>query len=424
VTATDDANGDFTYTILNIDETATYAFSVKPTAVHTAASDAVTVHLYKGKTAMTVTANPPDVNLASHTVTFSGTVTVTPFGSKQAVGVGSGVPVYLAVGSGAASVVATTSDSEGNFSYTATGINTANDYNFSVEATKFYSAATAVVPIGLDQVVASMTVTPSPASITEGSQSVTFSGTLTGVAPGGTKPVNIKNAAVNLSLNGGSASEVATTNSDGQFSYTASNISQASMYAFSVSATKTYTSASDDVQIGTVQAVTRISGIRVSPAHLRYGRSARLKGRVQYLLGTTWKALPGVAVDLEVGGGSLGAVTTNNRGHFKASLPTTRGSAWQATVSAGTLTQQTSATGNLIIAVPLRVRSFSASLQADGEVKASGCLEVTVPVRYGPQTSVDIQYSAGNAGPWKSLGSLQLHNMARRQRSCQGANES
>ena len=203
---------------------------------------------------MTVTANPPDVNLASHAVTFSGTVTVTPFGSKKAIGVGSGVPVYLAVGSGTASVVATTSDAQGDFSYTATGINKANDYDFSVDATRFYSAAMAVVPIGLDQVMASMTVTPSPTSITEGSQSVTFSGTLTGVAPGGTKPVTIRNAPVDLSVNAGSASKVATTDSEGRFSYTASNISQASQYAFSVSATKAHTSAANDVQIGTVQA--------------------------------------------------------------------------------------------------------------------------------------------------------------------------
>jgi hypothetical protein len=424
VTATDDAKGDFTYTIFNISKTATYAFSVNPTAVHTGASDAIDVHLYKGKAAMTVTASPPDINLGSHTVTFSGTVTVTPFGSTKAIGVGSGVPVYLAVGSGTAAVVAATSDSQGDFSYTATGISKANDYNFSVDATRFYSTASAVVPIGLDQVMASITVTPSPASITEGSQSVTFSGTLTGVAPGSTKQVNIKNAAVDLSVNGGSVSKVATTDSKGNFSYTASNIPQAAAYAFSVAATKTYTSATDDVQIGTVQAVTRVTGIRVSPRHLRYGRKARLRGKVQYLRGSTWTALSGVTVHLEVGGRSLGSVTTAKRGRFTASLPTTHGSAWQATISAGTLTQQTSAIGNLIIAVPLRVRSFTASLQADGDVRASGCLQVTVPVHYGPQTSVDIQYSARSRGPWKTLGRLQLQNRARKQRSCHGANES
>jgi hypothetical protein len=424
VTATDDAKGDFTYTIFNIDKTATYAFSVNPTALHTGSSDAVTVHLYKGKAAMTVTANPPDINLGSHTVIFSGTVTVTPFGSKKAIGVGSGVPVYLAVGSGTASLVATTSDPHGDFSYTATGINKANDYNFSVDATMFYSAATAVVPIGLDQVMASMTVTPSPTSITEGSESVTFSGTLTGVAPGGTKRVNVKNAPVDLSVNGGSASQVATTDSKGHFSYTVSTISQAGLYAFSVAATKTYTSATDAVEIGTVQAATRITGISISPAHLRYGQKATLRGTVQYLLGTTWTALPGVAVHLEVGTSSLRSVTARRNGDFKASLPTTRGSAWRATVSAGTLTQQASGIGNLTIAVPLRVKQFTASLEADGEVRANGCLQVTVPVHYGPQTTVDIQYSARKRGPWKSLGRLQLHNMARKQRSCHGANES
>jgi hypothetical protein len=349
---------------------------------------------------------------------------VTPFGSKKAIGIGSGVPVYLAVGSGTASVVATTSDPQGDFSYTATGINKANDYNFSVDATRFYSAASAVVPIGLNQVMASMTVTPTHTSITEGSQSVTFSGTLTGVVPGSTKRVSIKNAPVDLSVSGGSASQVAKTDSEGHFSYTASSISQAGVYAFSVAATKTYTSAADDVQIGTVQAATRITGISVSPAHLRYGQEAALSGAVQYLLGTTWTALPGVAVHLQVGSTSLGSVTTDKNGSFKASLPTTRGSTWQASVSASTLTQQASGIGTLTIAVPLRVRSFTASLQADGNVRASGCLQVTVPVRYGPQTTVDIQYSAHRHGPWRSLGRLQLHNMMRKQRFCGRANES
>jgi hypothetical protein len=424
VTATDDANGDFTYTILNITRTATYAFSVAPTTIRTAATDAVTVHLYPGKAALAVTANPPDVNLGSHTVVFSGTVSVTPFGRTKAVGAGSGVPVYLAVGSGPATLVTTTDDPAGDFSYTVTGITKAADYDFSVAATRFHSAAAQDVPIGLKQVVATMTVTPSSTSITEGSQSVTFSGSLTGVAPGSTARVSIKNAPVDLSVNAGPGSKVATTDKTGHFTDTISDIAKAGQYAFSVAATKTYTTAADEVQIGAVQAPTRITGISVSPAHLKYGQQATLKGTVQYLRGTTWTALPAVTVQPEAGSARLGSVTTGSNGSFRASLPTTHGPSWRATVSAGTLTQQTAEIGNLSIAVPLRVRSFAASLQADGEVRASGCLQVTVPVSYGPQTTVTIQYSARRRGPWRSLGKLPLRNTAHKQRSCGSANES
>jgi hypothetical protein len=424
VTATDDAKGDFTYTIFNIGKTASYAFSVKPTTLRTAAADSVTVHLYRGKAAMTVIANPPDVSLSSHTVTFSGTVKVTPFGGKAAIGVGADVPVYLRIGSkGSLTLVATTSDSKGDFSYTDTSV-IKDDYTFSVLATRFYSAASAVVPIGLDQVVSTLSVTPSSSSITEGSQSVTFSGTLTGVLPGTTKVVDIKNAPIDLSINGGSPSAVAKTDSKGQFTDTVSNIAQAGVYAFSVAATGTYTTATDDVQIGVVQAETRLIGLSVTPAHLNYGQKATLTGTVEYLHGTSWSDLAGATVQLEVGSTSLGSVGTDSQGYFTATLPTTRGSTWDATVSSSTLTQGTSGAGNLIIAVPLRVRSFAASLQPDGEVRTSGCLQVTAPVRYGPQTTVEIQYSAGRRGRWRTLGALPLRQVGRKVRSCDGASES
>ncbi len=62
----------------------------------------------------------------------------------------------------------------------------------------------------------SLTVTASPPSVTQGSQKVTFSGTLTGTAAGGT-PVGIANAPVDLS--GATSNPVATTDSNGNFSY-------------------------------------------------------------------------------------------------------------------------------------------------------------------------------------------------------------
>jgi hypothetical protein len=72
----------------------------------------------------------------------------------------------------------------------------------------------------------------------------------------------------------------------------------------------------------------------------------------------------------------------------------------------------------------MKVKSFSASLSVLGSIKATGCLQVTVPVRYGPESKIEIQYAAGSRGPWKELGKLQLHNVAGAPALCRDANES
>ncbi len=98
--ATTDANGHFSYSATGITQDTTETFSVPASSagLYSGGSDAVPVNVDPGTTAMTVTANPPDINLATSTVTFTGTVGVTPFGGTTAQGAGSGIPVYLSVG--------------------------------------------------------------------------------------------------------------------------------------------------------------------------------------------------------------------------------------------------------------------------------------------------------------------------------------
>ncbi len=373
-------------------------------------------------TSVTVTASPPDINLASSTVVFTGTVSVTPFGGTAATGIGTGIPVYL---NGATTPVAQTDDANGDFTYTAHGVTTASDYDFTVNSSTWYTAGSDSVPIGQDQVNSTLTVTANPASVTEGAQTVTFSGTLTGVSPGGSTAVDIQNAPVDVSVDGGTAAQIKTTDVNGDFTYTVSGLSTETTYAFSVGSTTTYTQATSDVSVGVSQAQTQITGITVTPAHLQYGQTATVSGTVQYLSGgTTWKALPGVPVSLAEGKVSLPQVTTASGGTFTAKLPSTHGPAWTATVNPGNLTLETSVMGNLSIALPLAVRSFDASLGTDDKVSAAGCVEVTAPTGPAPQTSVNIQYSAREHGPWKWLGTLPLHSESRRFRSCPGADES
>src|SRR5262249_45222963 len=83
-----------------------------------------------------------------------------------------------------------------------------------------------------------------------------------------------------------------------------------------------------------------------------------------------------------------------------------------------------SAMGNLSIALPMTVKSFSAHLGVNDKISASGCLEVLAPTGEGPGTFVGIQYSRSARGPWRSLGTLPLHNRVGRNRTCRSDNES
>jgi hypothetical protein len=416
-----DTSGGFTYSASGITADTDYKFSVAGSSIYSTASDDVPVNVDPGTTSVTVTANPPDINLASSTVVFTGTVSVTPFGSTTPTGIGAGIPVYL---NGSGTPVTQTTDANGDFSYTAHGVKTAADYDFTVNSSTWYTAGSESVPIGQNQVQSTLAVTANPASVTEGAQTITFSGTLTGVSPGGSTAVAIQNAPVDVSVNGGTSAQIKTTDVNGDFTYTVTGISQKTPYAFSVGSTTTYTQATDDVTVGVSQAQTRITGIAVTPAHLKYGQTATLRGNVQYLSGTTWTALPGVLVSPAVGNVRLPKVTTGSAGAFTAKLPSTHGPGWTARVNAGDLTLETSVMGNLSIALPLTMKSFSARLGTDDKVSATGCVQVTAPTGPAPQTLVTIQYSARGHGSWKRLGTLPLDSHSRKFRPCPGTDES
>ncbi|HUA42082.1 MAG TPA: hypothetical protein VMA32_10970 [Streptosporangiaceae bacterium] len=424
--ATTDSNGKFSYAATGVTQDVTETFTVPASSagLYSSGTDAVPVDVDPGTTAMTVTANPPDINLATSTVTFNGTVSVTPFGGSTAQGAGSGIPVYLSVGGGAATQVTTTSDASGDFSYTATGVTAAADYDFSVKSATYSTAASESVPIGQNQVQSTLSVTPTPASVTEGSQDVTFSGQLTGVSPSGGPSVAIQNAPVSLSVNGGASTGIGSTDANGDFTYKVSGLSQKTTYDFSIASSTNYTQATNDIAVVVDQARTRITHVRVTPADLKYGQNATLRATVQYLSGATWTALPGVTVHLAEGKTSLHAVTAGSSGGFTATLPSTHGPGWTAVVNAGKLTLQASATGNLSIALPLEVRSFAASLGVNDKISTSGCLEVISPTGHGPGTSVDIQYASGAGGPWRSLGTLPLNNGTGRNRTCRSNDQS
>jgi hypothetical protein len=424
---TTDSNGHFSYTVSNITTGTDYDFSVAqgPDDLYGAANDDVNVPINPGTTNIMVTASPPDVHLNSSTVVFSGSVTVIPPGSTTPQGIGAGVQVYMSVGGGAAAPVTTTSDASGDFSLTVNNITQPNDYTFSVPKATLYTAGSDVVPIGLNQLNTNLTITPSQMNVTEGSQTVTFHGTVTGSPPGSMTQENIGSGVpIDLSIGSGPLSQVATTNTSSQFSYTAKNISKVTAFNFSVGSTTTYTAATYVVSIGLSPAKTRITGVSVTPAHLIYGQKATLKATVQYRNGKTWTDVPGALVKLAEGKTNLGSARASKTGRFTATLATTHGFGWSATLPAGNLVQEASATGNLSIAVPTKVQSFTASLGVNGDITATGCLEVTVPVGYAPPTKMNIQYEASTRGPWKTLGQLPLRDVTGPPSRCGAANQS
>jgi hypothetical protein len=419
--ATTASDGTFTATVSGIQATAGYTFSVAGATLYGPGSTSLTVSVTQATAAMAVTANPNKVGAGSQTVTFTGKMTALPAGTTAPVPV-AGAPVSLAIGTGSPSPV-TTTDSTGSFSYTLTGAQP-NDYDFSAPATNLYTMSAVDVPVGLNQALTTLVVTPTPPSVTEGSQTVTFAGTITGIVPGGTTKAALQGVAVDLAIGKGMPGKVATTDSQGAFTATIPGISKAADYVFSVVSTGSYSGATDEIQVKTTQARTRITGITISPAHLRYGQKATIKGTVQYLNGKTWTSLGTTRVQVKVGANRPVMVRAGSNGSFAATMSTTRGAGWSTALGAGNLIAAASAGGSLTIQVPMKVRFFDATLGVSDAVAASGCVQVTVPYTRGPASAMQLQYSAGQRGPWKVLGRLQLHNVTGTPSWCRSDSES
>ncbi len=304
--ATTNSGGQFSYPVASAPANPTFTFSVNqdsdPNPLYTAASTPITVTVTPGQTNVAVQPNIT-VNGGPQTVIFTVTVDVTPAGTgTTAQPIGSGIPVEVTKdGSAITTTLAGTTDANGVVKYTIGGVRPGDDYNFAVSGGTLYTNGN--LDFAFNKESTNLTVTPSRASVTKGAQTVTFAGTATGT--GGDNSVPIADAAVTLN---NAPTPVATTDANGDFSYTASAISHAGTYEFSIAGTDTYTSGSQSIAIGITAAVTRIDYIRVSPSGLKYGQHATLQAAVQYKSGTTWVGFPGARVYLSEGKTTLGSV--------------------------------------------------------------------------------------------------------------------
>jgi hypothetical protein len=382
-------------------------------------SGKIAVAVDPGQTELSVTATPSGPN----TETFTSTVQIAPGGTTSPTFQpgGPGVPIDMSV-NGGTPVPAGTTDSTGTFVDGSVAVTPGDTYTFSVPTNPLYGAASQPVP--LDKETTSVNVVPTRSYVTEGSQTVTFNGTVQ-VTPLGGSTAGPPPVPVSVYLNGGTT-PVTTTNAAGQFTYQATGISQNTQYVFSVAAGSTYGADADTVPIGVKAAQTRIARVSLSPSKLRYGQKSTLSGTLQYFSSSSaWTPLAHTRVTIAEGKVAIGTVTTGSSGTFTEKLPTTHGFSWSASAAATSLTAETTTIGSLIISVPMRVRSFSAALGVNGSVGITGCLQVTAPVDYGAMSPVTIQYSANGRKQWKTLGRLPLHNMGRTAKSCpHGATES
>ena len=234
--ATTDSNGNFSYPATGVTP-GTYAFSVAATSTYPAATASASVTAQQATTSITVAASPASVTEGEQTVTFSGSVSVTPPppATQTPVGIGSGIPIYL---NGSSTPVTQTTDANGDFSYTASNVQPGS-YTFSVtqSAQGLYGSASQTVSVGAQAAPTTISVTPSPVTLTFGSQTASFAGTVTALPQGATTPVPVQGAQVSVSIGGASPVPIGSqTDASGHFTYSATGITGDTTYQFSVTA--------------------------------------------------------------------------------------------------------------------------------------------------------------------------------------------
>jgi hypothetical protein len=252
-------------------------------------------------------------------------------------------------------------------------------------------------------------------AISYGNRSSTISGTLTGVAPGTPAPKPVDLGSVPVALYDMTTKtlpqQIANTAFDGSYQGTAT-LDPADTYQVQVAASPSMEAASSPVTVTVTPDATRLQSVKVTPTDLKYGQKATMTGTAQYEKAkNTWVALSGAAIQPSAGTTQLPTVKTNSKGQFSSPIPSTDGSSWGVSVGQGSpFFVPNSVSGRMNVALPLKVRSFTATLSSFGYIDTTGCLQVAVANYKAPGNGrVNIQYSKGSRGPWKTLGSATMH---------------
>jgi hypothetical protein len=304
------------------------------------------------------------------------------------------------------------SDSNGSWGVTIPpGAFAAGDYTVSVTAV---DAASNTLTIANDGTVAyqyqpTLTATSSISTVTYQDQTVTFSGRLTAVPPGGGTPVGEAGINVFYAPAGGTPALLATTLADGTYSAVVPNVFGNSWLMTTDATSAMPATQSNEVTISQVTQPVQINNLDVTPSPAKYGQTLTLTGTVNYGFSTT-SYVTDAPVQVEAGNITLPVATTNSSGQFSVKIPSIDGNMYQITAGEGnSLLQPTSVGVSFPVSqLPLRSKLFRAKLEGNGTVVASICLLTSLPNfdTGNPYNDVELEYSATKHGLWKKLGSL------------------
>lgn len=244
------------------------------------------------------------------------------------------------------------------------------------------------------------TFTSSGTSFNYFSQQVTFSGTATIMAPGGTAQPFANQPVTLTNLQLGTATPV-TTGSDGSFTTTVTAASGA--YWMTSPATSTTASASSAFITITVTPLPVTMQAALAVTHADYGQADQVNGTLTYSDHGVATPLTNTTVTLYLNTGccgpeQAGTTVTNASGQFTLPIDTKDGGGtWSLKSTASAYFASGSASVTDTVAYPVLIRKFHASLNAFAVVQIQACVVAGAG-------KVEAQYAAKPGGPWHNLG--------------------
>lgn len=290
-------------------------------------------------------------------------------------------------------------------------------YSVTVDATdQGGTTVTGVLAPGTLYFCIDPTITMSASStvVDYDNQSVTFSGTVTGLYPDG-MVAPLASQAITLQAPGAGTVASLSTVADGSFQVSYQPVPSAlpTEYWAEVASSSTILAASTSpITVTLHQDPANLTAQRATSA-VNYGQQVTLTGTVTYEPGSTWKPLPGTTVNLytDIFQPPVATATTGADGTFSLQITATSSEQFEAYAGAfpdGTGPNQyflTSAevTLPLTVALPVQISAFTAKLSPFGVLSVSGCMSVTTQPSPPFHSTLTVQYSPGSAGPWTSL---------------------
>ncbi len=272
-----------------------------------------------------------------------------------------------------------------------------------------------------------LTLSATPDQVSADGQTVTISGTATGVYPDSTAPTSqpLAGQAVEVSTQGeifgGVSSWSVTTAKNGSFSVTTqtgmSSTTETDTFAAEVAQTSTMAQAiSPTVTIEPIKAPVRVTAT-VTPQYPIWDQPVTMTGSVTVEVDGSWVPLPDPYVTISNSQGPIPA-TVSSSGQFTTALESYEVGPWQVQASGGASDPYA---GSATVSVPAQgpyyqgaLTGFTATIDKYGNVSVTGCAENTTMAAVGvpAATRVDVQYAAKPSGPWRTLGSIDTTSAA------------